>query len=195
MTSQASAVSAYFAKGDYYAKDSGEIPGVWGGDCADRLQLQGEVKKSTFELLCKNLDPNTGEPLTPRTNDQRRCGYDFSFSVPKSVTVLFGLTEDKSILEAFQQSVNETMKELEQLAETRVRVDGQHFERKTGNLLWASFTHTTARPVDGHPDPQLHQHVFVLKTMVRSIATTVFQPLLIASPLRTVCECKHRRIS
>ena len=36
--------------------------------------------------------------------------------------------------------------------------------RTTGNMAWAEFIHTTSRPVDGIPDPQLHAHVFVFNT-------------------------------
>ena len=31
-------------------------------------------------------------------------------------------------------------------------------------MTWAEFIHTTSRPVDGLPDPQLHAHVFVFNT-------------------------------
>ena len=31
-------------------------------------------------------------------------------------------------------------------------------------MVWAEFIHTTSRPVDGLPDPQLHAHVFVFNT-------------------------------
>ena len=31
-------------------------------------------------------------------------------------------------------------------------------------MVWAEFVHTTSRPVDGLPDPQLHAHVFVFNT-------------------------------
>ena len=31
-------------------------------------------------------------------------------------------------------------------------------------MAWAEFIHTTSRPVDGLPDPQLHAHVFVFNT-------------------------------
>ena len=37
-------------------------------------------------------------------------------------------------------------------------------DRTTGNMVWAEFIHTTSRPVDGLPDPQLHAHVFVFNT-------------------------------
>lgn len=41
------------------------------------------------------------------------------------------------------------------------RKGGRQENRTTGNLAWASFTHTDARPVGGVPDPHLHTHVFV----------------------------------
>jgi hypothetical protein len=74
--------------------------------------------------------------------------------------VLYGLTGDERILEAFRASVGETMREIEQDMHTRVRKRGQNVNRKTGNMVWAEFVHFTARPVDGIPDPQLHSHCF-----------------------------------
>ena len=47
---------------------------------------------------------------------------------------------------------------------TRVRKGRQDTDRTTGNMVWAEFIHTTSRPVDGIPDPQLHAHVFVFNT-------------------------------
>ena len=37
-------------------------------------------------------------------------------------------------------------------------------DRVTGNMVWAEFIHTTSRPVDGVPDPQLHAHCFVFNS-------------------------------
>ena len=61
-------------------------------------------------------------------------------------------------------AVDETMREIEAEMKTRVRKDGQDTDRTTGNMVWAEFIHTTSRPVDGVPDPQLHAHVFVFNT-------------------------------
>ena len=47
---------------------------------------------------------------------------------------------------------------------TRVRTGGQDGNRVTGNMVWGEFIHTTSRPVDGIPDPQLHAHVFVFNS-------------------------------
>src|SRR5258708_40368231 len=53
---------------------------------------------------------------------------------------------------------------MEEEMKTRVRMGGKDEDRVTGNMTWAEFIHTTSRPVDGLPDPQLHAHVFVFNT-------------------------------
>ena len=156
---------AYFSdalvKADYYLNDQ-EMAGFWQGKLADRLALNGWVNKDTFFALCENVHPNTGGHLTPRTREERTTGYDINFHCPKSVSILHALSGDHHILTAFQQSVSEVMQTLEADARTRVRIGGQMDERTTGELVWAHFTHQTARPVEGHlPDPHLHSHCFV----------------------------------
>lgn len=159
----AAAVTAYFAegRGDYYAEGMDAVQGEWAGETAKRLGLEGVVQRGQFEALCRNEHPETHESLTPRTNRERRIGYDFTFNCPKSVSVHYGLTHEPEILQAFQAAVNETMRELEAFAETRVRRGRSDYQRRTGNLLWASFIHETARPVDGYPDMHLHCHAVV----------------------------------
>lgn len=120
---------------------------------AARLGLTGTVDKFSFERLCDNLDPHTSKQLTVRTRGQRTVGYDFTFSVPKSVSLLYAMSGDKDILEAFRGAVDETMREMESEMKTRVRRKGQDTDRTTGNMVWAEFIHTTSRPVDGVPDP------------------------------------------
>lgn len=70
-------------KSYYYAKE----PGVWGGKGAERLGLKGEVIREDFLALASNEVPGTGENLTVRTKDKRTAGYDFCYSIPKSVSV------------------------------------------------------------------------------------------------------------
>src|SRR4029077_11157068 len=91
----------YYATADYYSQGQ-EIVGRWGGKGASRLGLDGMVDKFSFERLCDNQDPRTGEPLTVLTRTERRVGYDFTFSVPKSVSLLYALSGDQNILEAFR---------------------------------------------------------------------------------------------
>src|SRR5580658_2618220 len=148
VTQQDSAGDAkrYYATADYYSQGQ-EIVGRWGGKGAVLLGLDGSVDKFSFERLCDNLNPKTGEPLTVRTRSERTVGYDFTFSVPKSVSLLYAMSGDKEILGAFRGAVDETMRELEAEMKTRVRRRGQDTDRVTGNMAWAEFIHTTSRPV------------------------------------------------
>jgi conjugative relaxase-like TrwC/TraI family protein len=159
----ASSAKTYYtlpSTADYYI-DSQELQGNWRGDGAARLGLSGAVEREAWEALCDNRHPATGESLTPRRKQDRRVGYDFSFHVPKSVSLLYGLTKDERILEAFRASVDDTMRGMEREVKTRVRKDGKNEDRVSGNMVWGEFIHQTARPVNGTPDPHLHAHCFV----------------------------------
>jgi len=163
----AQSAKSYYTEGlsreDYYSEGQ-EIIGEWGGQGAKALGLTGTVQREAFEALCDNRDPLTGEQLTPRTRQSRRVGYDMNFHCPKSLSVLYAETGDTRILDAFRESVGETMEELETEMKTRVRGQGQNSDRTTGNLIWGEFIHFTARPVDGIPDPHLHAHCFTFNT-------------------------------
>jgi conjugative relaxase-like TrwC/TraI family protein len=145
--------------GEYYAEGQ-EMAGHWRGQGAERLGLHGGIAKEAWEALCENRDPNTGERLTARTKANRRIGYDFNFHAPKSLSLLYGLTGDERMLEAFRSSVDETMREIEADMKTRVRIGGKNVDRSSPNMVWGEFIHQTARPVKGIPDPHLHAHCF-----------------------------------
>jgi conjugative relaxase-like TrwC/TraI family protein len=149
------------ARSDYYSEGQ-ESPGTWFGKGAERLGLFGEATREAFHALCDNVNPASGEPLTPRNKEGRRVGYDFTFDCAKSLSLYYELTQDARVLDAFNAAVVETMADLEREVKTRIRARGENSERLTGELLGASFIHHTARPMDdGIPDPQLHAHCFV----------------------------------
>ena len=154
----ASGTNKYFF--GYYAEPELE-PSKWYGKTAEKLGLSGEIEAKDFEALCHNINPETGEQLTPRNSEKRTVGYDFTFDVPKSVSLIYSQTKDKEILSAFNQAVHNTMTDIEANAETRVRGKNINENRKTENLLWGTFTHGETRPIDGVPDPHLHKHVFI----------------------------------
>ncbi|WP_394972581.1 MobF family relaxase [uncultured Croceitalea sp.] len=154
------------SKGDYYIEDQ-EMGGRFNGNLAKRLGLDGQrVDKKIFNQLCDNINPRTGQSLTPRTVENRRVGYDISFHCPKSVSIVHGLGDDKRILRVFEQSVYKTMQEIEADMQTRVRMGGQYRDRESPELIWAGFTHQTARPVaENTPDAHLHHHAFTFNAV------------------------------
>jgi len=151
----------YYSTADYYCEGEQELSGRWRGLAASKLGLSGVIEKGDWEALCDGIHPQTGESLLLRRNATRSVGYDFNFHVPKSVSVLYGLTRDERILDAFRESVDATMGDIEREMKTRVRKSGKNEERITGNAVWGEFIHFTSRPVDGVPDPHLHAHCFV----------------------------------
>jgi len=159
----AAAAASYYSQGlkreDYYTEGQ-EMAGKWYGLGAEMLGLSGPLAPGAFTALVKNRHPETGERITPRDSANRRVGYDLNFHAPKSLSLLYSITGDNEILEAFRASVLETMQDIEQSATTRVRVMGAQSERVTGNLAWAEFVHFTSRPIGGIPDPHLHVHAF-----------------------------------
>ena len=162
----AAAVKNYFGKADYYSQGQ-ETVGEWFGKLADRLGLSGQVTKDAFDRLCDNKHPHLDQPLTQRTNQERRIGNDMVFSGPKSFSVIEGLAgevERRDLNRVFDAAIKETLaKEIELDVQARVRKGGSDDNRTTGNLLAAGYDHTTARPLDARtpPDPHRHRHVFV----------------------------------
>ncbi|SFA54819.1 conjugative relaxase domain-containing protein, TrwC/TraI family [Pedobacter suwonensis] len=146
---------------DYFISDV-ELPGQFHGELAKKLGISGMATKEAFYSLCENINPVTGKMLTQRTREDRTVGYDITFSVPKSVSIVNALYSNSGIQEVFQQSVNETMKLIEADIMTRVRVGGKDEDRKGNGLIWAEFTHLSARAIDEYtaPDPFLHCHAY-----------------------------------
>ena len=116
----AESAKSYYSQADYLSEGQEQI-GSWGGKGCQLLGLDGQVSKKAFDRLCDNLHPISGKQLTPRTRSDRTVGYDFNFHVPKGVSVAYTFNQDERILDAFRESVDETMEELERDARTRVR--------------------------------------------------------------------------
>ena len=155
----------YYAASDYYS-DGQELVGRWGGKLAERFGLSGTVDKESFDRLCDNRHPTENKPLTPRNDRDRKIAYDLTFSGPKSFSIVEALASDADrgrLLKAFDEAVTETVeRDVEPDMQTRVRKGGMDADRTTGNMLWAGFDHSTARPEGGEPpDPHRHKHVLI----------------------------------
>jgi conjugative relaxase-like TrwC/TraI family protein len=164
-TRSVEAARSYYASGlldgDYYSQEG---RGIWNGRAAAMFGLSGEVEQNAFNALCENRHPFTAGKINPREDADRKVGYDMTFSAPKSVSILYEVLGDERILATFHASVRETMNLIEQDAHVRVRRGGMVSRRRTGNLIWAEFTHHTSRPVDGLSDPSLHCHCYCFNT-------------------------------
>ena len=160
VTANSSGAGAHQYFFGYYSEYDLDVP-KWHGKAAEKLGLSDQIQEQDFEKLCHNINPRNGNQLTARNAKNRIVAYDFTFSVPKSVSLVYSMTQDKDILKAFESAIEKTMVEVEAHAETRVRINGRNENRRTGNLVWGTFTHGESRPVNGVPDPQLHKHVFI----------------------------------
>ncbi len=166
-TTSVAAAKSYYTNGlkqeSYYSQEA-ELVGLWHGEAAKKLGLEGEIKGKDFEALCENQSPINGERLTGRNDVNRRVGFDFTFSAPKSVTLAYELTGDERIAEKFKEAVRDTMYEIERDSQVRVRKNSAFENRSSNNMVWGEFTHSTSRPVNGVTDPHLHAHCFVFNS-------------------------------
>jgi conjugative relaxase-like TrwC/TraI family protein len=149
---------------DYDTRIGGEPPGRWAGKGADRLSMHGPVTQTEFRAALDGFDPKTGERLA-RFGPRRPhyAGWDMIFSAPKSVSVLWALSNEPE-----RQAI-------EHAHRSAVLIATAHLERswawtnagtpreRTAGLLMAEFDHHTSHA----SDPHLHTHSFIFNVAPR----------------------------
>nr|WKN34373.1 MobF family relaxase [Tunicatimonas sp. TK19036] len=152
----------------YYLKD--DVKSQWQGKTAQYLGMQGqEVTRENFSDLVNNIHPETKQRLTVRNAENRRAGFDFTFSASKSASVMYGITKDPEILEAHRHAYGKAMQAIEADIQTQANTKDERNYETTGNIIYAPFDHFTSRPseviIKGKKtyvsDPQLHTHCYV----------------------------------
>ncbi|MGB9878344.1 MAG: MobF family relaxase, partial [Candidatus Pelagibacter ubique] len=157
--------SNYYHEGkdNYYLKSEGQ----WFGKGASELGLSGTVEKEDFERVLHGQSPQGEELIRDGANGTHRAGIDMTFSAPKSVSILYGLGDEKTraeIMSAHEQAVKATMQYVEtNFAQARVKENGVTDRVTTGNLVVAMFHHTVSRELD----PQMHTHCVVMNMTQR----------------------------
>ena len=164
-----------------YYSAKGTPPGRWMGSGLHALGstiVEGsEVSEEQLQrLIGLGCDPVTGEPLgraypvyekgSDVATARRRAvaGYDFTFSIPKSASVLWGVadaTTQALIVQAHHAAVAESLAFLErEVAATRTGVavgDGAVAQVDVSGLIATAFDHFDSRA----GDPHLHTHVVI----------------------------------
>ncbi|MDX2287629.1 MAG: MobF family relaxase [Hyphomicrobiaceae bacterium] len=161
----------HLGRDDYYTRGA-EPPGRWAGEGSARLSLSGPVTRSEFDAALRGIDPKTGERIAQLGGraQQHAAGWDMTFSAPKSVSVLWALSEprDRPAIERAQAAaVTTATRHLERHAAWARRGKGGAIREQTAGLLMAKFDHHTSRELD----PQLHTHVFVFNLAPRRDGT------------------------
>lgn len=159
----------------------GRVIGYFFGGGAEKLGLSGPIYENDLNTraLFSGIDPNTGEQLrqgactvriygkaTDRERVSRPVGaYDFTFSAPKPVSVIWALGSDKeqkAILDAHRDAVNKVLTYIERnYSTTRVGKGGVVSEKAFPTF--AVFVHRTSREGDSH----LHSHALLMNAVIR----------------------------
>ncbi|HKF27820.1 MAG TPA: MobF family relaxase [Candidatus Binataceae bacterium] len=155
-----------YARDDYYTEDR-TVAGEWFGIGAAALGLTGTATRADFTAILRGVDPRTGAELVAKAQgrEQRRAGWDATFSAPRSVSIQALVGGDPRLIATHREAVTAALGELETYAQARRR-RGQEWVT-TGNLAAVRFDHLAARPSrtgteKGYaPDPQLHTHVVI----------------------------------
>src|SRR3546814_1912467 len=90
----AGGAAAYFAADNYYTAEQSEAVSAWAGEGAKDLGLSGTVDTATFERILNGELPDGTQIGDPDTRDS---GRDFTFSMPKSASLLALVSGDKRI--------------------------------------------------------------------------------------------------
>ncbi len=165
----------YYRKDDYYLEREGgeEHKLEWGGKLAPELGFSGKVSAEDWKNALNGHFPggvkiNGGTFLDENGDPQRRAGTDFIIEAPKTVSMLYGLS-DREDIKAFILTVQdeveqETMKFFESKIGTRKR-EGKDENGKdirkfhtTGEAIWGKVRHFVNR--DG--ETFIHGHAVFL---------------------------------
>lgn len=156
------------AREDYYL-EGGEPLGRWAGSLSTSLALPEHVSREALRAFLDGRAP-AGRVLVQQQNyadgRSRQPGWDLTFSAPKSVSVLWALSDPatrRAVEQAHHEAVLSALGYLEQEAGfTRRGKGGAQLER--ARFLAATFEHGTSRA----QDPQLHTHALVPNVALRA---------------------------
>ena len=132
---------------------------IWIGGAGEILGLSGSVGKNHFLNTIQGYRPDTEEALVQRPGYIRRYGWDMTFSPPKSVSIVWAISDPKPRRElelAHQEAIITVITHIEDHYSLGRR--GRNgVQKEKVKLLAAVFLHFISR----EGDPQIHTHVFL----------------------------------
>jgi len=145
---------------DYYSGE-GEAEGQWLGNAAKELGLDGAVEAEQLTAMLTGRNPATGEPLGLRAVGGRGAvpGFDLTFSVPKSASLLWALGDAETsaaVTAATDSALGAALDYLQREACWTRRGADAEFVKGNG-FLAAGFRHRSSRA----GDPQVHIHTLI----------------------------------
>jgi conjugative relaxase-like TrwC/TraI family protein len=154
---------------------------------AQELGLTGAITREDFVSIAKGKHPVTGEVLVrDRGKTQayknakgrvvnpvgHRAAFDAQFAPPKSFSVQSVF--DTRLLGIHNRAVEFAVREaFEPYIQARVKSDRAE---TTARGVFAVFTHSSARPVDGFAAVQIHSHVLAMNVTKANGRTYALQP-------------------
>lgn len=154
---------------EYYFRDA-IVEGRWYGRAAETLGREGAVTREEFrEFFDARL--TDGPPLVQNLSEGRHAGWDLTFSAPKSVSTLWGLSDSETrevVTQCHRAAVEAALTFVQsEAAYTRRGRGGATIEKAEG-MAFALYQHDTSRALD----PQLHTHAFTFNLCTRFDGST-----------------------
>lgn len=143
---------------DEYYSEAGSRMGVWMGEGAAALGLEGVVDAEVLGRVLEGRDPASGDRLS--SSRFSVPGFDLCFRAPKSVSLLQALASPEVsavVLAAHRTAVGEALGWVEREAAMVRRGHGGLIVVPAAGVVGAGFEHFTSRA----GDPHLHSHVVV----------------------------------
>lgn len=146
-----------------------ERDGQWDGMISDLLGLKGQmVHQKDLDALWQGRSNSTNDLLGSERSRVKNVAFDFTFSAPKSVSILFALAKDELssiVVKSHEDATKKAFSYLEhECSYVRKFENGTQTMVHSKGLLSAQFLHRTSRA----NDPHLHTHSTIANLSVTS---------------------------
>lgn len=169
----ASQASSYYKQGDPFFEPEAN---TWQGSGLDAVGLEAgqPINNDDFSALAAGINPLNGEQTIrsgydPDGIESHKSGYDVSVDFDKTISICAFAPDD--LMPGIQEAVHDAVKAgvievIDEYATARIKEGGVESEVSASNSsIIADFRHSVTHT--DTPDPQIHEHVYVLNAVTR----------------------------